>query len=102
MPSPAIATMTAALTAPAMPKHPPGSHLLANQRIAARKIGISIDDYLAQRAKGLTWCGGCRRWVRRARRGACYACQRARSARRRRELGIPERGARGPYHGAAE
>lgn len=31
-------------------------------RIAAKYIGISPEEYISQREKGLKWCGDCRQW----------------------------------------
>lgn len=30
---------------------------------AAAKVGVAVDEYAAQRALGLFWCGGCRTWA---------------------------------------
>lgn len=57
-------------------KHPPDSHRLANQRIAAAKIGCDLDTYLANRAAGLSWCGRCRKWLPRVFRNWCTDCRR--------------------------
>ena len=58
-----------------MTAHAPGSHTAANRRIAARKIGCTIEHYEAQRAAGLAWCGRCRRWRQRVAKGWCGQCR---------------------------
>ena len=58
-------------------KHPPNSHRLANQRIAAAKIGCDLETYLQNRARGLRWCGRCRQWQARVSRNWCADCTRA-------------------------
>lgn len=35
-------------------------------RIGAQRLGISTEEYLSQRARGLKWCFGCQDWRPRA------------------------------------
>ena len=57
-------------------------HTHANRIHAARRIGCTIEHYLAQRAAGLAWCSHCRSWQQWAGHNTCRPC-RARLARER-------------------
>lgn len=46
-------------------------------RIAAGKIGCSVEEYHAHRAAGRAWCSLCRRWDEHVRHNVCRACKRA-------------------------
>ncbi|MFE4658109.1 hypothetical protein ACFRFJ_15665 [Streptomyces hydrogenans] len=39
-----------------------GTTLPKNWRSAARRLGVSDDEYVARFERGEKWCGGCRTW----------------------------------------
>jgi len=96
----------------------PKGHYASNQRttwrLAAKRIGITLEEYTRNRLAGLRWCYACRRWRAPARfgrdkhrpqkiDGTCIECRKLlddargdrRALRRRRELELENGGAHG-------
>lgn len=56
---------------------PRGDNPMSRWKAAAKRIGCTLDHYLAQRAAGLRWCSYCRSWQAKANHGQCVDCKRA-------------------------